>query len=470
MNGLTVLMRRELALSWGRGGGPMLAVTFYAAMATLLPLATGPAPSQLAVVAPGSAWLALALASLLSLERLFERDYEDGALDLLALGPAPLELVAFAKCLAQWITTAAPLALAAPIVAVALVAPTSLMPLNVVTALIGGLGFGFCGGIGRGAQPGQPARRVAGSQVVRAAAVRAAGDLWRRRDRRFRRRAGLEDAAPVPVGLQPAVHRAWAFRHGGRLPQCAILEAACSPLSSITQPTTLHGLFALGRADRIGAIAAVLAIVGLWLDFAAPPDYQQGYTVHVMFIHVPASMMSLFVYACLGVASFLSLVFRQALADAAARAAAPIGAGLTLLALITGSLWGKPMWGTWWVWDARLTSELVLLLFYLGYMALQAAIDDEARGFARLRHSRPGRGGEPRRSWSSRSTGGIPCIRRKLRPCSRPEWSALAPVYVPPFLIMIVAYLGAFGALWLVRIRSEVWRRRANVLAVRAAR
>ena len=85
-----VLMRRELALSWGRGGGPMLAVAFYAAMATLLPLATGPAPSQLAVVAPGSAWLALALASLLSLERLFERDYEDGALDLLALGPAPL--------------------------------------------------------------------------------------------------------------------------------------------------------------------------------------------------------------------------------------------------------------------------------------------------------------------------------------------------------------------------------------------
>jgi len=148
MNGLMVLMRRELALSWGRGGGPMLAVAFYAAMATLLPLATGPAPSQLAVVAPGSAWLALALASLLSLERLFERDYEDGALDLLALGPAPLELVAAAKCLAQWITTAAPLAIAAPIAAVALGASTSLMPLIALTALIGGIGFCFCGGIG----------------------------------------------------------------------------------------------------------------------------------------------------------------------------------------------------------------------------------------------------------------------------------------------------------------------------------
>ena len=148
MNGLAVLFRRELALSWGKGGGALLALAFYAAMATLLPLATGPAPARLAIVAPGSAWLALALASLLSLERLFERDYEDGALDLLALGPAPLEAVAFAKCLAQWITTGAPLALAAPIAAIGLGAEPHLAPLIAFTALIGGLGFSFCGGIG----------------------------------------------------------------------------------------------------------------------------------------------------------------------------------------------------------------------------------------------------------------------------------------------------------------------------------
>jgi heme exporter protein B len=148
MKGLQVLIGRELALSWGRGGGPLLALAFYAVMATLSPLATGPAPDRLTVVAPGSAWLALALASLLSLERLFERDFEDGALDLLALGPAPLEAVAFAKCLAQWVTTAAPLALMAPIVAIALGAAPGLAPLIVATALIGGLGFSFCGGIG----------------------------------------------------------------------------------------------------------------------------------------------------------------------------------------------------------------------------------------------------------------------------------------------------------------------------------
>jgi heme exporter protein B len=148
MNGLATLLRRELALSWGRGGGPMLALAFYLAVITVLPLAIGSEPARLAAIAPGAAWIGLALASLLSLERLFERDYEDGALDLLALGPAPLELAAFAKCLAQWITTGAPLALLAPVAAIALGAPPALAPLTFAAALIGGLGFAFCGGIG----------------------------------------------------------------------------------------------------------------------------------------------------------------------------------------------------------------------------------------------------------------------------------------------------------------------------------
>ena len=128
-------------------------------------------------------------------------------------------------------------------------------------------------------------------------------------------------------------------------------------------------------------IAATLITfgVGLWGTYLAPDDYQQGATVRIMFVHLPAAFMSMIVYACLGVASFLGLVFRHALADAAAKSAAPLGAAFTALALIPGSLWGRPMWGTWWVWDARLTSELVLLLIYLGYMALHAALDDEAK-------------------------------------------------------------------------------------------
>lgn len=148
MRRLLVLLGRETALAWGRGGGPLVTVGFYAGVATLLPLAIGPESQRLAAVATGAAWVALALASLLSLERLFERDYEDGALDLLTLSPAPLELTCAIKCLGQWIATGAPLALAAPIAAVALGARLELTPLILACALAGGLAFAFIGGIG----------------------------------------------------------------------------------------------------------------------------------------------------------------------------------------------------------------------------------------------------------------------------------------------------------------------------------
>jgi heme exporter protein B len=145
---LLVLLRRELALAWGRGGGPLPALAFYAGITTLLPLAIGPEPDRLAVIAPGIAWLALALASLLSLERLFERDHEDGTLDLLALGGPTLEAVCAVKALAQWLATGLPLALAAPVAAVMLGAPPSLAPVIVLCALAGSLAFAFVGGMG----------------------------------------------------------------------------------------------------------------------------------------------------------------------------------------------------------------------------------------------------------------------------------------------------------------------------------
>lgn len=148
MSPLLVLLRRELALAWGRGGGPLPALAFYAGITTLLPLAVGPEPDRLAVIAPGIAWLALALASLLSLERLFERDHEDGTLDLLALGGPALEAVCAIKALAQWLATGLPLALAAPVAAVMLGAAPSLAPVIVVCALAGSLAFAFVGGLG----------------------------------------------------------------------------------------------------------------------------------------------------------------------------------------------------------------------------------------------------------------------------------------------------------------------------------
>jgi heme exporter protein B len=148
MKAISILYRRELEMAWGRGGGPLLACAFFACIAALLPLAVGPSPERLAAVASGSAWLALALSSLLSLERLFERDFEDGALDLIALGPASLETVSAVKCLAQWTANGLPLAVMAPVISAALGAPLSLSAITFACALIGGLAFAFVGGTG----------------------------------------------------------------------------------------------------------------------------------------------------------------------------------------------------------------------------------------------------------------------------------------------------------------------------------
>ena len=148
MTALAALFRRELSLAWGRGGGPLFALAFYAGLATLLPLAAGRTPERLAPLAPGVAFAALALSSLLSLERLFERDYEDGALDGLALGEPGLEAVSAAKCLAQWLALGVPLAMLSPVIAIALGAAPGLSPLILATALAGGLGFSFIGGVG----------------------------------------------------------------------------------------------------------------------------------------------------------------------------------------------------------------------------------------------------------------------------------------------------------------------------------
>lgn len=128
----------------------------------------------------------------------------------------------------------------------------------------------------------------------------------------------------------------------------------------------------------LAAMTVLCMIAGLYLGlFVAPPDYQQGESYRIMFIHVPSAWMSLFVYVFMAVAAAINLIWNIKLADVMASSSAVLGASFTFLALATGSLWGKPMWGAWWVWDARLTSELILLFLYLGYIALVSAIDDK---------------------------------------------------------------------------------------------
>lgn len=127
-----------------------------------------------------------------------------------------------------------------------------------------------------------------------------------------------------------------------------------------------------------GAISALLLSIGLvWALLFAPADYQQGDTFRIFYLHVPAAMLSMGIYLGMAIAALSSLVWQLKLADASAAALAPIGAVFTAIALITGAAWGRPMWGTWWIWDARLTSELILLFLYLGVIALHNAFEDK---------------------------------------------------------------------------------------------
>jgi len=158
---------------------------------------------------------------------------------------------------------------------------------------------------------------------------------------------------------------------------------------SYISPATMHRFANPGRFLRLAAAvqpwtaaaAIVLLAIGLMWGFVfAPPDYQQGESVRIIYIHVPAAWLALFVYTVVALASASALIWRHPLGDLIARAASPLGAGFTFIALVSGSLWGKPMWGAWWVWDARLTSMLILFFLYLGHMALLGAFDDASRG------------------------------------------------------------------------------------------
>jgi heme exporter protein C len=139
----------------------------------------------------------------------------------------------------------------------------------------------------------------------------------------------------------------------------------------------------MGRAilPWSAGLTILCIMTGLYLAlFASPPDYQQLESVRIMYVHVPSAWMAMFVYSSIAISSAVALIWKHPLADLLAKASAPVGAGFTLICLVTGSLWGKPMWGTWWVWDARLTSVLILFFLYLGYIALNNAFDDPARG------------------------------------------------------------------------------------------
>ena len=241
---------------------------------------------------------------------------------------------------------------------------------------------------------------------------------------------------------------------------------AIKKFSDLANPTVFLGITAR-IVPYMAGLTALLFALGLYLAFTTEGDYQQGETVRIMYVHVPAAWLSMMCYSVMAASALGTLVWRHPLADVSAKAAAPLGAGFTLLALITGSLWGKPMWGTWWVWDARLTSVFVLFLMYLGLMALTRALDDPSK--------------------SARVSAvliligfvNIPIIKFSVewwntlhQPASimRMGGSAIDAEFLRPLLVMAAAFTLLFFTLHFLAIRNEIWRRRVSAQRRLAAR
>jgi heme exporter protein C len=217
-----------------------------------------------------------------------------------------------------------------------------------------------------------------------------------------------------------------------------------------------------------GAVLSALTLtLGLYLAFfVAPADYQQGQTVRIMYVHVPAAWLAMFCWGTMTLAALGSLVWRHPLADAAQKAAAPLGAAFTFVCLVTGSLWGKPMWGTWWVWDARLTSVLVLFIMYLGLIALWRSVDE------------PAKAGRAAAILTLVGSINLPIIKFSVdwwntlhQPASvfRVGGSTIHPSMLWPLLTMAIGMTLLFITLHLMATRNEVLRRRLRRRAILAA-
>ena len=217
----------------------------------------------------------------------------------------------------------------------------------------------------------------------------------------------------------------------------------------------------------LSLLAVLLTGVGLYLGWQAPEDYQQGITVRIMYLHVPAAWFAMFSYTVMALSALGVLIWRHPLADVSIRAAAPIGAAFTLLCLITGSLWGRPMWGTYWVWDARLTSVFVLLIMYFGIMALQRAMEE------------PARSARPVAILVLVGYINIPIIKFSVdfwntlhQPASviRLDGPTIHPSMLWPLLVVAVGFTFMFLAMHMAAMRNEVRRRRAASLRKAGAR
>ncbi|TLY65522.1 MAG: heme exporter protein CcmB [Gammaproteobacteria bacterium] len=413
-------LARDLRLAFRKRDQLVQPLAFYAMVTMLFPLSISPELSRLREVAPGVLWAGALLASLLALEFLFRDDAYDGTLEQYALSGQSLTWLMFAKTVAHWLLTGLPLALMAPLAGLSLGVPAAALPGIVVSVAVGSIALSLIGSIGAALTLG------------------------------VKRSSALLALLTLPLSLPVLIF-------GARATQLAI---SGGPLLA-----PLELLAALAVLGVTLAPLGLLIVAGLWGGLVlAPPDYQQGDGFRIIYVHAPSAWMSLMVYTTMAIAAAVGLIWRIKVAHAVAASCAPIGASFTFAALVTGALWGQPMWGTYWAWDPRLTSELILLFLYLGYMGLRAALEDTQR--------------------ADRASGVLAVVGVVNVPIihySVTWWNSLhqAPTVMAlakpkmaasmlvPLLMMLLGFTLFFGAILLVRLRGEVLSRERSASWIR---
>ena len=373
------VIRRDALLAFRRRSDVLATVFFFIMVVSLFPLGVGPERDLLRTMAPGVLWVAALLASMLSLGRLFAFDFADGTLEQMLLSPEPLSVIVAAKVLAHWLVSGLPLVVLAPLLALQFDLPGDAVGVLVSSLLLGTPVLSLVGAIGAALTLGLRGGGVLVALLVLPLCIPV-----------LIFGAGAVSARPVD----------WAAR-----PICICWQGSCGcqragALGRCGSPARVCGLrnkqsvccLAIRRAPEGlppgGTPGALVPGGGPGADpgwfvcglFCGPNRPSAGEAYRIIFVHVPAAWLSMLIYLVMAFWAVIGWVFNTRLSSMMARALAPTGALFTFLALWTGALWGKPTWGTWWVWDARLTSELILLFLYIGFMALQAAIDDPRRG------------------------------------------------------------------------------------------
>jgi len=413
------IFKRDMQVAFKQKAELVQPLMFLLMVVTLFPLGVSPSPDTLQRIGPGVIWIAAILSSLMAMERLFRDDFQDGSLEQYMLSGMALPAVSVVKVAAHWLVSFVPLLLLSPLLAMFLNLTVDMYIALVLTLILGTPLLSLIGAIAVGLTVG-----------LQKGGVLLALLLCRH--------------AFIGCGIGTVCHRIF-FKSESKL-MWKWLHPYAKTERAYQLCLTLQPWF------WVGALAC-LSVGTVWGLAFAPQDYQQGDSFRIIYIHVPSAILSMGTYVAMAIAALVGMVWQWRTAYMSMIAMAPIGAVMTFIALFTGAAWGKPMWGAWWVWDARLTSELILLFLYMGVIALYGAFEDKQQA------------GKAAGVMALVGVVNIPIIHYSVEwwntlhqgaTISKFDNPSIAPEMLWPLLINLLGFAFFIGAVTTVRLRNEI--------------